>query len=98
MHVPTQSVPTRCQAGASASLPLERGRGRGYARDGVMVYTRGTRSGTVTEPADRVLVIFIIATTISREIYRRADDGCNSTVRRTAGHEWPFQVPLDVFR
>lgn len=43
MHVPTQSVPTRCQAGASASLPLERGRERGYARDGVVVYLERDR-------------------------------------------------------
>lgn len=86
MHVPTQSVPTRRQAGASASLPLERGRGRGYARDGVVVYL-GTRSVAVTEPTDRVLVIFIGAMTRFARNLLPLSTVVSRLRGATAGHE-----------
>lgn len=90
MHVPTQSVPTRCQAGASASLPLERGR---VLRDGVVVYLERDRR---CYRSDRSCPCNFYRRdhyddTFRAEFIAVADDGCISTARRTAGYEWPFQ-------
>lgn len=99
MHVPTQSVPTRCQAGASASLPLERGRGRRYTRDGVMTYLKRDRHCYRTSrscPCNFYRSYYDDA--FHAKFIAIVGDGYITTISRTAEHEWPFQAPPDVFR